>query len=115
MHVLDIKTSKDGEIDVVNLGGALDTANVDVFNKTMQPLCEKGARIVVDCAGLTYVNSTCFALFNKYSKMCSSAGGRMVFCRLPSKIMDIIKLLGLDNTLAISKTHEDALSDAQKG
>lgn len=112
-HVLDVKTEKVGEVDVVQPNGSLDTANVDVFNKAMQSLAaQAGRRVVVDCAGLTYVNSMCFALLNKYTKEFASRGGKLVFCRIPQKIAQIIHILGLDNTLNISGTVDEAMKAA---
>ncbi|OQA25355.1 MAG: STAS domain protein [Verrucomicrobia bacterium ADurb.Bin345] len=108
-HVLELKTESVGDVDIVQLGGALDTANSDVFTKALQPRAAKGARVVVDCMGLTYVNSMCFALFNKYSKECESNGGKVVFCQVPQKIGQIIHLLGLHNTLHIATTREQAV------
>jgi len=111
-HALEIKREKAGEVDVVCLGGSLDTATTDVFSKTMQPLSSQGARVVVDCMGLTYVNSMCFALFNKYNKECEAAGGKLVYCCIPQKIAQIIHLLGLHETLQIAMSREEAIKKA---
>lgn len=108
-HVLEVKRDKAGDVEVVRLSGALDTANADMFIHHMQPLCEKGARVIVDCLGLSYVNSMCFALLNKFSKECAGHGGRLVFCRVPSKILQIMKLLGLDQSLKLFNTMEEAI------
>lgn len=108
-HVLEVKSEKIGEVDVVHLMGALDTANTDVFVHHLQPLCEKGARVVVDCVGLSYVNSMCFALLNKFAKQCGERGGKLVYCRVPQKIMQIMQILGLQHTLALFATLEQAI------
>jgi anti-anti-sigma factor len=108
-HALEIKNEKVGQVEVVRLIGALDTANTDVFVHHLQPLCEKGARVVVDCSGLSYVNSMCFALLNKFAKECAGRGGRLVYCRVPQKIAQIMQILGLQHTLALLATLEEAV------
>lgn len=112
-HVLEVKRDKSGNVEIVFLSGALDTANADIFVHHMQPLCEKGAHVVVDCAGLSYVNSMCFALLNKFSRECGGHGGRLVFCRIPPKIKQVMKLLGLEQSLALFDTLERAVKAAE--
>lgn len=114
-HVLEVKTEKVGDVDVVRPNGALDTATLDVFNKVMQTLSSQaGRKVVVDCVGLTYVNSMCFALLNKFTKESAARGGRIVFCRIPQKIAQIINILGLNNTLNIAGTVDEAMKAASR-
>ncbi len=111
-QVLEVKRDKSGPVELIYLSGSLDTANADVFVHNVQPLCGQGARIVVDCAGLSYVNSMCFALLNKFAKECKDRGGCLVYCRVPPKIMQIMQLLGLQHTLSLFATLEQAIKAA---
>ena len=112
VNQLNVTMDQVGEAKVVRLAGALDTVNVDAFNKVMQPLCAQGARFVVDCVGLSYVNSMCLALLHKYSRECAAKGGKLVFCCFPQRIEQIIRMLGLHNVLNITPTPEDAIKAA---
>lgn len=115
-HTLEVTTEKEGGVDVVTLSGALESSTLATFQKAMDPLlAHPGARIVIDCFTLSYVNSTCFALLNKYSGVAAKNGGRMVFCRFGEKIMGIVKLLGLHHSLKICDTREEAVAAAQAG
>lgn len=108
-HVLEVSQETIGQVTVVALMGALDSANSDVFVHALQPLCDKGANVVVDCMGLSYVNSMCFALLNKFAKDCAAKGGKLVYCRVPQKIAQIMQILGLHQALKLYSTREQAI------
>ena len=110
-HMLEITAETVESVEVVNLGGALDTENMGALKSTMDPLCSPAGakRILVDCSNLLYVNSACFGLFNKYHGQCKSTGSTLAFCGVSRKILDIMKLLGLSYSLNIYTTRREAL------
>lgn len=110
-RTLDIKTETVNGVEVVNLGGALDTENRDAFRSVMDPLCSAAgaARILVDCTHLLYVNSACFGLFNAYHAQCQAARSKLAFCGLSEKLLGIMRLLGLTHTLNLYATRAEAL------
>ncbi|OGV43592.1 MAG: hypothetical protein A2X46_08125 [Lentisphaerae bacterium GWF2_57_35] len=111
---LVIQTEQAGEVEVVHLGGTLDTINAESFSNLLQPLCDAGRRMVVDCMGLTYVNSLCLSLWNKFHMDCEARGGKLVFCCLPQKINRIVLMLGLNEVLKIEATVSAALRIASE-
>ncbi|MBN1268037.1 MAG: STAS domain-containing protein [Kiritimatiellae bacterium] len=110
-HMLDVARETVEGVEVVNLSGALDTENMSALKSVMDPLCSPAGakRILVDCSNLTYVNSACFGLFNKYHGQCKAAASTLGFCCVSKKILDIMKLLGLSYSLSIYTTRREAL------
>ena len=107
---LDIKLKEVNDIKVVDLEGAIDASNVSDFQSIVGHLCEEEQPLVLlDCTGLSYVNSTCFGLFFQYNRACSRRGGAFALCSVWDKISHLIKLLGLHKFLNLYPDRETAL------
>jgi len=96
--------------------GAVDMSTIGEFEHRLRPACSRpNARVVVDCAGLTYLNSSSLGLFYKFFNVCRNQAGAFALCGVSSKILEIIKLLGLDKVLLIYGTREEAVDHVQRG
>ena len=105
---LDVRVEEEGGISVVTLEGAIESATVMRFQSVLDDLCTgPAAKILLDCAGLTYVNSAALGLLVKYHGLCEESGGHLAICRLPSKTHQLVKLMGLDAMLHIYHHRSD--------
>ncbi len=97
-------------IEIVQLSGALDTAAFPTFKKAMDTLCASAhIRLLVDCSELEYMNSASLGQLNYYQSACKKVNGRVVYAQISPKILEILKLLGLDRKLSMAPTRDKAL------
>lgn len=109
--VFDINTQWEGNIAVVSVRGPVDSATIDTFKEKMDPVClQQGAKVVLDCRGLTYLNSRAIGLLMKYHRSLMLSRGRFVLCALNEKIVRTFDLLQLGKSLVTYRTLEEALA-----
>lgn len=114
-HALEVRHETFDGVQVVRLSGSLDAESAGAFQKAVEPLCSQpGARVVLDCANLDYINSASLGLLNKYSHLCGKSGGALAVCGLTPRILEVVKLLGLDASLKVCKSAEAALKEVKK-
>lgn len=109
---LDVRVERVGDgVAVVELDGPVDSATWASFKESLDPVFrERGARILLDCTKLTYLNSRAIGLLARYRRECYVAGGRLVLCGLNTKLVRTVDLLGLGGLLITYPTREEAMS-----
>jgi anti-anti-sigma factor len=106
---LEVRVEEDGGAFISSLEGAIEAATVVKFRQILDDHCNgSDARIILDCSGLTYMNSASMGLLNKYHRLCEENGGYLAICKVPPKILQLIKLLGLDSMLHLHGNKKDA-------
>ncbi|MEW6244691.1 MAG: anti-sigma factor antagonist [Bacillota bacterium] len=106
LAVVRIDTEVIGRVLVVAPHGELDLHTAEEFKRvTDRELERANARhIVVDCSGLTFVDSSGLgAILGRYKKV-SQIGGQMVFAGVPEQTRSILRLSGI---LKIIPEHHD--------
>lgn len=100
---LSVEVQKLQSATVVKLTGDIDAASIDIFQRAVEPLCPQSTpRIYLDCSGLNYVNSAGFGLLFTLTRACEQRGGEMVLCQPRSKVLNVMRVLGLEHLLNIS-------------
>ena len=108
---LRILVEEENNAQVVILSGDVDSHSSDMLRRKIRPLCEEQQpRVVIDCHDVGYVNSACLGRFHDFHKECSSNGGKLVFCRVDSSVMQVMDLLGLTQILTIIQDREEAIA-----
>jgi anti-sigma B factor antagonist len=111
MRGLDVHFHEDGEVTIVLLLGKLDSAIVDEFDQRMRPVVtKKGARVVLDCRGLSYICSRGIGLIVGFHQTISHGLGRFALCNLTPKLVEVTKPLNLTRILAVYPTREAAVA-----
>jgi anti-sigma B factor antagonist len=111
MGGLDIQTLEKDGISVVALAGNVDTTSADQLRKQVAPLCAKdGARVLLDCSNLGYLNSSCIGQLNDFHRMCSTQDGKFAVCCLDRSVIEIMDLLGLKDILNLASTRQEGIS-----
>lgn len=109
--LLDVETLLDGNVAVAIVRGPVDSATIDLFKEKLDPLClPHGARVVLDCKELTYLNSRAIGLLMKYQRNLMLTRGRFVLCGLNEKLVRTLELLQLGKSLVAYPTREEALA-----
>ena len=108
---LEVMVSNEGTVQVVTLQGPVDSATLDGFKAKLDPVCaQPGAQVVLDCRGLTYLNSRSIGLLMKYHRGLQVSRGRLVLCGLNQKLVRTLDLLQIGKALALYPTREEALA-----
>jgi anti-anti-sigma factor len=108
---LEIDVEQVATVTVVRVAGPVDSAGVDLFRTRLNPLCSQpGARVLLDCQDLTYLNSTSIGLLMKYHRGLLVSRGKLVLCAVNSKLLRTLDLLQIGKTLQIYATREEALA-----
>jgi len=108
---LEIRTEQHDGTVIVVLEGPVDSATYEQFREAMHEHCGvPGAKVLLDCSRLTYMNSKGFGTLSQYHRQLLSTMGRLAVCELNRKLVKTMDLLGLGETLIICKTREEALA-----
>lgn len=102
-------------IYIVHAAGPLDSLTHDQFRDYLDPLVNQPhARIVLDCAGLRYVNSRGLTLLARYQRTLSSSLAFFGVAGLNPRILKAIELLGMTKLVRIYPSVEEAWDAATK-
>lgn len=116
---LKIKLQKLDNVDgglVLFLTGYIDTYNSNSFQKRVHLAIEAGyTRLIVHCAGLTYVSSTGIGSFTAFLKAVRPRGGDLVLLEIQPKVYEVFQLLGFSQFFTIKDNLEEAAEFFSKG
>lgn len=80
------------------LAGRLDTANAEVFEKSIKPLTENADKdLILECSALEYISSSGLRQFLALRKLVAAKGGKLVVANLNSGLKDIFKMTGFSS------------------
>ncbi len=111
--ILKIDQEERNGVRILHVSGPLDSANYDQFKAQMDPLIGKSrARVVLDCANLTYVNSRGLALLMHYQRVSKLDFSFLGIAALRPRILKGMEMLGLGKFVTSYPTLEEALDMA---
>ena len=94
-------TSAEGEL-LITLTGELDVAaraQVDAFVRCDVPSVPR--RLVLDMAGVTFVDSTGLSMVIRASRTVAGAGGEVVIRRPPAQFLRLLEMTSTDRLVTI--------------
>ena len=110
---LTIETEEVNGVKVVRVAGPLDSATFDQFRDYIEPLVtQRGARIVLDCRNLMYVNSRGVTLLMHFQRMATTTLSYFGVAAFRPHTVKSIEMLGLGSKLKWFPTVEEALETA---
>lgn len=103
--------SPDGTMaTLAEVDGSIDASTIQQFQQVMDKLVEKGVKnLILDCTSVKYINSTGLGTLLKYSDTFEGIGGHIAFCRVPSKVMLVMEMLGFNALFNIVTDEATAL------
>lgn len=111
---LEINVEQAGTVTVVRVAGPVDSASVDLFRSQLNPICSQpGARVLLDCQDLTYLNSSSIGLLMKYHRGLMVSHGKLALCAVNTKLVRTLDLLQIGKSLQIYAQREEALAAMQ--
>lgn len=108
---LEISVSSENGIDIVVIDGPVDSATIEAFRERLDPVClRSGAKVVLDCQRLTYLNSRAIGMLVKYHRSLLLGRGCLALCNLNPKMVRTLELLQLGKALFVHGTREEAVA-----
>jgi anti-sigma B factor antagonist len=107
---MDMKTRLAGDVNVVELAGRFDTNTVQPVAAWLdQVTSTPGARVLVNLANTTFVDSTALATLVQALKRCQQVKGDLVLCGMRRPVYMIFELTRLDKAFNIFVDEEHAI------
>ena len=105
-----IKSSDGTTATLAEVDGSIDASTITQFQQVMDKLVERGVKnLILDCTHVKYINSTGLGTLLKYADTFESIGGHIAFCRVPSKVMLVMEMLGFNALFNIVSDEATAL------
>jgi anti-sigma B factor antagonist len=94
--------SREGDISVLSLHGYLDAHTAPQFEKAIQEEYDGGrVRIIVNCAGLTYISSAGLGVFMSFIEDVRAANGDIKICSVTDTVYQVFEILGFPSLFDI--------------
>ncbi len=108
---LRITQEDDGGVAVVGLYGFVDRHTIESLDRTLGDLLAQGrARIVIDCAELTYISSNGMGVFISYVSKARAQGGDIRLCNMRDIARTVITMLGLHRLFEVFESRSEAVA-----
>ena len=110
---LNFEIENRNDIRLIHVSGPLDSMTYDQFKSYLDPIVSQShVRIVLDCQGLTYVNSRGLTLLMHYQRTTRLGFSFFGIAALRPRIIKGIELLGLTKMVTWYPTLDEALQIA---
>jgi anti-sigma B factor antagonist len=97
-----LTTTREADVSVLHLGGFVDAHTARDFERGIQAEVDAGHyRLVVDCAGLTYISSAGLGVFMGFVEETREHGGDIKVCGLIPKVRQVFDLLGFGSVFDV--------------
>jgi anti-sigma B factor antagonist len=98
-------------VGLIELSGEVDLYTAPRFKDDLIGLINEGARdVVVDLAGVSFIDSTALGVIISGVKRLHEVDGRLFIVAATRPVVKILAITGLDRVLAIFPTRDDALA-----
>ena len=113
---MEIGERHEGSAVVVSLNGRLGGGSASILLARISAIVERGSvRIVLDCEGLTYINSAGLRALLIAARACRQAGGRFAIAALAPQCRSIVEMSGFLAVIDYRETREAALAALARG
>ena len=101
-------------ITVLDVSGDLDVAVLPILNEKLEGVIRLGgAKLIVNCDEIGYINSTAIAFLVQKMKKIQRRGGAFALCNLSAYNNTVMKLTGASKRMPIYSSEEDAAKALQ--
>jgi anti-sigma B factor antagonist len=111
---MTLTEEKSGEILILGPIGKIDSVNSKVLLEKITEIIDGGTRfLLLDFAGVTYINSTGLRALMLATKRLGGSGGKLILAAVNDQILRVFKISGLTSFLAVRSTKAEALASFQ--
>src|SRR6185312_5056717 len=103
----------DDDVHVVSVAGELDLHTAGDLSAELDDVIARRPRcVVVDLAGVTFLDSTALGVLVTASKRAHASGGRAVVVTDDPHTIKVFRITALDRVIDVRRTLVDALAEA---
>lgn len=107
---MDMEVVEEGSAVIAVPEGRVDGLNATAFGEALANAVGEACKLlVVDFSRLAYVSSAGLRVILTQAKAMSQRDGRLEICSAPENILEVLKISGFDQILAIHDTRAAAL------
>jgi anti-anti-sigma factor len=100
-----------GELTVLSVSGSLQSSDNPVFAEKLRQLQNAcGGRVILDAAGLEYINSQAIADLMVFYQKVSEKGGQLALAGLQPIVDKVVRAVGLSELVTIFPSLSEAES-----
>lgn len=108
---MQIEVTQSQGVAVVVPSGDLDMGATDQVRQVLTELIEKGQlRLVMDLAGVAYIDSSGLGALVAAMKQAKAAGGNLKLCALQDDVRSIFEMTRLIKVLSVHATRQEAVA-----
>ena len=108
---LILETDDRGDLTVVSVKGEVDLYTAPSLKEAIADLVSSGrSKIVVDLAGVEFMDSTGLGVLIGALKRCKEAGGSLALAGPGESVLKVLAITGLDKVFSIHSDVEQAAS-----
>ena len=108
--MINIDTSVENDVATLILNGDVDaSSSIDLDNAINGVKNDGHKKILIDAQELHYISSAGLGVFMSYIKDFEKEQIKLILFGLNEKVLNVFKMLGLDQLLSIESNAEDAL------
>lgn len=109
---MDISTSTQGKVPILQLTGRFDAHEIKPVTEWLQTQMDAQlTKLVIDLAGVNFIDSTALSTLVRGLKHCRERGGNLHLCSLQQPVRVIFELTRLDKAFDIFPGVQEALQD----
>lgn len=109
-NTFTVARSQEGGVSVLSLNGYLDAYTAPQFEKAIQEEYDlTHYRIIVDCAGLTYISSAGLGVFMSFIEDVREHDGDIKICSVVPTVYEVFEILGFPELFEIVPARADAI------
>ena len=112
---MELSIEKQGNINVVEVKGRLDTSNYMEFDNKLQELMTPGSFTLVDCTELDYVSSSGLRVLLQVARQLEERSGRIVLCSVQEPVRRIFEIAGFASLFHIYGSSQEAIQGCLSG
>lgn len=106
---MDLKSRSFGSVAILELSGRFDAYEAPAVREWLEKTEESGStKVVVNLAGVNFIDSTGMSTLVQGMKHCRQQGGDLYLCSLQKPVCIIFELTRLDKAFQIYSDEEEA-------
>lgn len=107
--MVEVKKLKEADFEILVIIGEVDASSSIELDNAMKEAVEEGNKnLLIDCSSLDYISSAGLGVFMSYLDEIKNKDITLIFFGLNDKVLNVFKILGLDQLLHIEKDYESA-------
>ncbi|MEN3950058.1 STAS domain-containing protein [Iodidimonas sp. SYSU 1G8] len=107
---MEVKSETVGDALVVRPEGRVDSITSPALEAALVPLADRAGKVVIDCAGVTYVSSAGLRVFLTAAKTAKSKGGKIVLAALTPGVQEVFTVSGFSKIIEMYPTVDAAVA-----